>query len=217
MHPATDPLILVLGVHTPNWAPAHESVVVAENSTGSETQVSGMAGRYANALFDLAKDAKAIDAIEKDMAGLARALHDSDDLRRMLRSPVFSAEEQAGAIEAIADKSGANDLTKNFLGLVARNRRLFALGDMAVGLRQLVAKHRGEVTAEVTSAAALDDKHIEELKKTLAASVGKDVQLTTKVDPGLLGGLVVKLGSRMIDTSIRTKLNNLKIAMKEVG
>lgn len=176
-----------------------------------------MAGRYARALFDLANDANALDAVASDMKSLRSMLAESDDLREMVRSPVYSEEDQQAAMKAVAEKAGFQELTTNFLGLVARNRRLFAVGGMAHVFAELLAKHRGEVTAEVVSAVALTDAQSTELKAALSKSVGKDIQMDTSVDASLLGGLIVKIGSRMIDSSVRTKLNNLQVAMKEVG
>ncbi len=177
----------------------------------------GIAERYATALFDLATEAKVVDAVEKDLDGLDGLLKESVELRRLVTSPLFSREDQAKAMGAVLDKAGAHKITKNFVGLVARNRRLFALPNMIAAFRQLLADERGEVTARVTSARALKDKQVEALKKALHAALGKDVKLDLAVDEELLGGLIVKVGSRMIDSSIRTKLNNLKIAMKEAG
>ncbi len=134
-----------------------------------------------------------------------------------MRSPVFSSAEQSAAIDVIARKGGFSELTGNFLRLLARNRRLFALSDIARSFRALLAQHRNEVTAEVVSAIPLTDEQTEELKATLKAKTGRNIDLDARIDPALIGGLVVKIGSRMIDSSIRTKLNNLKIAMKEAG
>ena len=179
--------------------------------------ISGVAGRYASALFDLAANANALDSIGEELASVGRMIDESDDLRRLVRSPVFSAEEQGAALAKILDSAGIKGLTANFIGLVARNRRLFALRDMIRGFQGLLAAHRGEVTADVVTAHPLDYAQTAALKDAIKASVGKDIQIATRVDPALLGGLVVKVGSRMIDTSLRTKLNSLKIAMKEVG
>jgi F-type H+-transporting ATPase subunit delta len=141
----------------------------------------------------------------------------SPELSRLVRSPVFSAEEQGKALAAVLSKAGISGMTANFLGVIAKNRRLFALPDMITSYVALAAQARGEVTAEVASAIPLTDAQLTELKATLKTTVGKDVLLTTRVDPGLLGGLIVKIGSRMIDSSLRTKLDSLKIRMKEVG
>ncbi len=182
---------------------------------GEEPIVAGMAGRYATALFDLARDSNALDPVAKDLAALRELIQGSDDLRRLVRSPVFSAEEQTGAMNAILDRLSVHELTRKFVGLVAKNRRLFALQDMTRAYATLLAKHRGEMTATVTSAHPLTDEQVSALKATLKQSFKLDVNLTTDVDPHLMGGLVVKVGSRMIDTSLKTKLDNLQLAMKE--
>ena len=179
--------------------------------------MAGVAGRYASALFELASESKQVGEIEAELGKFESLLDMSEDLRRMVRSPVFSAEEQTRAIAAVLDKAGIGGLTANFFKLIASNRRLFAVGDMIKAFRALSAKARGEVTAEVTSAIALNDAQIATLKDTLKASVGKDVLLATRVDPSLLGGLVVKIGSRMIDSSLRTKLTSLESMLKGAG
>ena len=142
---------------------------------------------------------------------------DSQDLRRLVRSPVISADDQAKALTAILAKAGISGLTANFLRLIARNRRLFAAADMLKNFRALLARERGEVTAEVASAHALTPAQMQQLSDMLRTSIGKNVQIDTRVDPGLLGGLIVKVGSKMIDNSLRTKLSNLKVAMKGIG
>jgi F-type H+-transporting ATPase subunit delta len=186
------------------------------NVAGEDSDVSGVAGRYATALFDLARDDGAIDTVAGDMTAFKAMLDDSADLRRLVRSPAFSAADQSKALAAVLSKAGASQLTANFMGLIARNRRLFAIEDIIKTFQTLVARHRNQMAAEVTSAVALNDAQVSALKQTLAASTGRDVQLAMKIDPSILGGLVVKLGSRMIDSSLKTKLNALKFAMKEV-
>lgn len=182
------------------------------------TMMASVAGRYASALFELANEQRALREVEQDLIGLQSMLDGSEDLRRLVRSPVFSAEEQSRAIAAVAEKAGLQPLTVNFLKLIARNRRLFALGDMIRDFRLLAARWRGEVSADVVSAHPLTPAQLEALKEALkAAASGKDVQINTRVDASLLGGLIVKMGSRMIDSSLRTRLNNLKIAMKGTG
>lgn len=176
----------------------------------------GVTGRYASALFDLANESGALPQVEKDFAALGGMLEESADLRRLVRSPVFSAEQLDSAIGSIAAKAGFHQLTVNFLKLLARNRRMFSLDGMIASFRALCARHRGEVTADVTTAHALTSEQLDALTDTLRGKVGKNVKVQTRVDPALLGGLVVKIGSRMIDSSIRTKLNALKTAMKEV-
>ena len=141
----------------------------------------------------------------------------SDDLRRMVMNPVFSADDQGKAVKAVLAKAGVGGLAANFLQVLAKNRRLFALPDMIKGFRAIAARERGEVTADVASAHTLTDAQLQALKDTLKSSVGKDVQINAEVDPSLLGGLVVKIGSRMIDSSLKTKLNALKVAMKGTG
>jgi F-type H+-transporting ATPase subunit delta len=182
-----------------------------------DQMTASMPGRYASALFDLAKDQGQLKEVEADLAKFAAVLGSSDDLQRMVRSPVFSAGDQGKALAAIFAKGGLGGLTSNFLKLLARNRRLFAVADMIKIFRALAARQRGEVAAEVSSAHPLTDAQLAALKDSLKASVGKDVMLHAKVDPALLGGLVVKIGSRMIDSSLRTKLNSLKVAMKGTG
>ena len=177
-----------------------------------------MAGRYATALFELALDAKAVDAVKADLDRFETMIASSADLHRLVRSPVFGAEEQARALAAVLDKAGIGGLAANFLKLVTSNRRLFAVRDMIRGFRALVAKWKGEVAAEVTVAEKLSDQHLDALKSALkSVTGGKAVDLAVKVDPAIIGGLVVKLGSRMVDSSLRTKLNAIKHAMKEAG
>ena len=173
-----------------------------------------VAGRYAAALFDLANDESKLPEVEADLGKVQAMLDESSELRQLVASPLYSTEEQTRAIADVAGKAGISGLTVNFLKLIAGNRRLAALADMIANFRKLAAKSRGEVTAEVTSAVALSDAHVAELKDALKASVGKDVQLVTRVDASLLGGLVVKIGSRMIDSSLRTKLANMRVTLK---
>jgi len=177
--------------------------------------VSGMAGRYATALFDLAKDGNAIDAVAADLERFDTLIAESPDLSRMVRSPVFSADEQLAALSAVLERAGIGGLTAKFLKLITSNRRLFAVRDMVRAYRKLVAAHKGEATADVTVAEALKDEHLGALRAALKSVSGKDVDLNIKVDPTIIGGLVVKLGSRMVDTSLRTKLNAIRHAMKE--
>ncbi len=180
-----------------------------------EPTVSGMAGRYATALFELAKESNAIDDVKADLERFDALIADSDDLRRLVRSPVFSADEQLRALGAVVERAALGDIAVKFLKLVTANRRLFAARDMIRGYRELVALHKGEATAEVTVAEPLKDEHVEALRSALKSVSGKDVDLHIKIDPAIIGGLVVKLGSRMVDTSLRTKLNAIKHAMKE--
>jgi F-type H+-transporting ATPase subunit delta len=179
--------------------------------------VSGVSGRYATALFELARDEKSIDAVKADLDKFDAMLNDSADLKRLVRSPVFAAETQAKAISAVLEKAGINGISANFLKVLTANRRLFAVADVIRAFRALVAKFKGEATADVTVAEALNDKNLDALKAALKSVTGKDVALNVKVDPSIIGGLVVKLGSRMVDSSLRTKLNSIKHAMKEAG
>jgi F-type H+-transporting ATPase subunit delta len=188
-------------------------VVVAQ---GDQT-VSGVAGRYATALFELAEEANSVDQVGTDLATFQALMDESDDLRRLVRSPVFSAEDQISALEAICAEAQIKSLALNFIKLAAQNRRLFVLSDMIKAYRTLVAQSKGEISAEVTSADTLSPTHLDDLKAAIKASVGRDVHLSTRVDPAILGGLIVKVGSRMVDNSLKTKLQNLKIAMKGIG
>lgn len=173
-----------------------------------------MAGRYAAALFDLAKDQGQIDQVEKDIEGFQNLLDMSEDLRRMVASPVIPEDEQANAIANLLEKAGISGLTANFFKLVAKNRRLFAVSDMISAFRSIAAADRGEVTAEITTATELSDDQTAALKATLKESVGKDVQLDVSIDPAILGGLIVKIGSRMVDSSLRSKLSQMKVGLK---
>ncbi len=180
-----------------------------------DTIVSGVAGRYATALFDLARESNTIDALKADLDRFDALIAGSADLLRLVRSPVFSADEQLQALTAVLERAAIAGLAERFLKLVAANRRLFAVRDMVKAFRALVADHKGEATAEVTVAEQLKDEHVAALRAALKAVTGKDVDLAVKVDPAILGGLVVKVGSRMVDTSLRTKLNAIRHAMKE--
>jgi len=179
--------------------------------------MASVAGRYASALFDLAREQGQLTQVEADVGAVQKLLDESADLRQLVRSPVIAADEQRKALLAVLAKAGVGGLVSNFLGLVARNRRLFATPDMLKAFRAIAARHRGEVAAEVASAQPLSEAQLTQIKDTLRVQVGKDVRLATRVDPALLGGLVVKIGSRMIDSSLRTKLNSLKTLMKEVS
>jgi len=174
-----------------------------------------MAGRYAIALFDLAREANAIDAVKADLDRFNALVAESADLSRLVRSPVFSADEQLQALSAVLARAGISGLAANFLKLVTTNRRLFAVRDMVKAFRELVADYKGEATAEVTVAEALKNEHLAALRDALSAVSGKEVDLNIKIDPAIIGGLVVKLGSRMVDTSLRTKLEAIRHAMKE--
>jgi F-type H+-transporting ATPase subunit delta len=176
-----------------------ENTIVASDDTNTQSA----AGRYASALFDLAKEQKQVAAVESDLSRFAALLDGSADLQRLVLSPVFSADEQSNALTAVLAKANIAGLAGNFLRLLARNRRLFAVSDMIKSYRAIAAKDRGE--------------QMNALRDQLKASVGKDVAIAAKVDPSLLGGLIVKVGSRMIDSSLKTKLSMLKVAMKGTG
>ncbi len=178
---------------------------------------SGAAGRYATALFEIARDDGKLDKVEEDVTALEAALADSDDLTAMIHSPIPSRAEQGAAMAAIAAKMGLGPEVSNTVALMAANRRLFVLPAMLAGVRALTAEHRGEVTAEVTAPAPLDDRQTKALAEKLRASIGKEVKLAVAVDRSLIAGLIVKVGSRMIDTSIRSKLSHLQNELKEVG
>jgi F-type H+-transporting ATPase subunit delta len=185
---------------------------VASEATG----VTGLAERYARALFDLADESRSLDQIAADLRAVADMLASSADLRRAIRSPVIDRVAQGKAIAAIADQAGLSKLTHNFLGLLARNRRLFALPEMIEAFLNHLAERRGEVTAQVVSAAPLSDAQSAALAEALRKSAGAKLAIQSRIDPSLLGGLVVRLGSRMIDASLKSKLNRLQLAMKGV-
>jgi F-type H+-transporting ATPase subunit delta len=183
----------------------------------STSPVSAVAERYARSLFDLASEANSVEAAERDLGRFEALLAGSDELRRMISSPVFSADEQFRAISAIADQANIGGLVGNFLRVVAKNRRLFAVPGMIAVFRRIAAEARGEIAADVISAHDLSPAQRDDLRAALKDVAGKDVAVSLTVDPTLLGGLVVKMGSRQIDTSLKTKLNSLKLALKEVG
>ncbi|HXZ22281.1 MAG TPA: F0F1 ATP synthase subunit delta [Pseudolabrys sp.] len=183
---------------------------------GEDPIISGMAGRYATALFELALDNKAVDAVKKDLDQFDALVASSADLYRLVRSPVFDADEQLKALSAILDRAGITGLAANFLRVITTNRRLFAVRDMIRAFRLLIAQHKGEVTAQVTVAEKLSDKNLDALKSALSSVTGgKDIDLDVKIEPAIIGGLIVRVGSRMVDSSLRTKLNSIKLAMKE--
>jgi len=182
--------------------------------TATQDTVSGMPGRYALALFELAQESKSIAGVGKDLDNFSALVEKSDDLMRMVKSPVFGADEQLSAITAILAKAKISGIAGNFIKLTAQNRRLFAVLGMIKAYRTLVSLDKGEITAEVTSAEKLSAKQITKIKSSLKAAVGQDVQLVTTIDSDILGGLIVKVGSRMVDNSLRTKLQSMKIAMK---
>ncbi|MEZ5812278.1 MAG: F0F1 ATP synthase subunit delta [Rhizobiaceae bacterium] len=183
----------------------------------STSPISGVAQRYAASLYELAEDAKSVSRVEGDLDRFEKLIEGSDDLKRLITSPVFSGDEQLRAISAVIDKAGISGLTGNFVRVVARNRRLFAAPAMIRAFRHIAAAARGEVAADVTSAHALSAAQKKELAAALKSVAGKDVAMNVTVDPSILGGMIVKIGSRQIDTSLKTKLNSLKLALKEVG
>ncbi|MDI1262169.1 MAG: F0F1 ATP synthase subunit delta [bacterium] len=182
-----------------------------------DPSVSGVSGRYATALFELARDEKSVDAVKADLEKFEAMLADSADLKRLVRSPVFSADAQSKALNAVLEKAGISGISAKFLNVLTANRRLFAVADVIRAFRALVANFKGEASADVTVAESLNEKNLDALKTALKSVTGKDVALNVKVDPSIIGGLVVKLGSRMVDSSLRTKLNSIKHAMKEAG
>jgi len=177
----------------------------------------GIAERYATAIFDIAQESNALSGLEGGLNDLSAALAESEDLRKLIDSPLVSRDEQEGAILGVADKMGLDPVLRNTLGLMAQKRRLFVLPQLIATLREKLADARGEITADVISAKALTKGQSEKLAETLKARVGKDVSINATVDKDIIGGLIVKVGSKMIDTSIRSKLASLQNAMKEVG
>lgn len=189
-----------------------------ELSLSAENTISsGIAGRYATALFDLALEAKQVEAVESDLALIKGMMSESADLAWLVRSPLISRDDQAKAMAAVLEKLGVNDLVRRFVGTVALNRRLFAISGMIESFGALLSAHRGEVVANVTSAKTLSKDQLEAVSSALKAAIGSDVSVNAAVDESLIGGMIVKVGSRMVDSSIRTKLQNLKFAMKGVG
>jgi F-type H+-transporting ATPase subunit delta len=183
-----------------------------------EILVSGVAGRYASALFSLAEDDRQTEAVAQSLAKLDALIAESPDLGRLVRSPVFSAGDQLLGLNAILDKEGIGGIAANFVRLVTVKRRLFFIRQMIADYRKLYDASRGVTRAEVTSALALSDANLAALKDQLkGASGGREVDLDVKVDPSIIGGLIVKLGSRMVDGSLKTKLSAIRLAMKEVG
>lgn len=183
----------------------------------TSTLTSGVAGRYATALFEFALENDALEETERDLAALKAALADSPELKSVIVSPLYDRAEQGNAMAAVGEAMGLGTTVRNLIGLMAAKRRLFALPQVIDMVARLAAEHRGEITAEVTAARPLSDAQTAALKEQLAGATDRTVKLNVTVDPGLIGGLVVKLGSRMIDTSIRSKLMGLQTAMKEVG
>jgi F-type H+-transporting ATPase subunit delta len=186
---------------------------VAAQGTGQD----GLAARYAAALFELADSRRELDAVASDLITLRAMLRDSADLQRLTRSPVLTRDAQARAMAALLQAAGSGDLVRRFVGLVAENRRLFALPAMIDAYLAELARRRGEITAEVTAARPLDDRQRQAVAEAVQRAVGGRVSLDVKVDPALIGGLVVKVASRMVDSSLRSKLQRLQLVMKGVG
>ena len=184
------------------------------NVAAEKAQETGLAGRYANAVFELAQEEKAVDLLADDFTALSRLIGESRDLARLIKAPVYSREEQGKAIKAVLEKMGASALATQFVLTLAAKRRLFALPDIIRAYERLVAQLKGEVRAEVTSARPLSEAETAQLKSVLKAKLGREPRLQTFVDPSLLGGLVVRVGSRMIDSSLSTKLNGIRSAMR---
>jgi F-type H+-transporting ATPase subunit delta len=178
------------------------------------TGTTGLAGRYATALFQLAEADATLDEVADDLNSLGNMIENSDDLLRLIRSPALSRDAQGNAMAAVAERAGLCDLVRRFVGVLAYNRRLFAVPDMIAAYQALWAAHRGEETARVISASQLSDKQMSDLAASLKKAMGVAVAVDARVDPGLLGGLVVQVGSRMVDSSLATKLQSMRLAMK---
>lgn len=175
---------------------------------------SGIAERYASALYDLADEQKALDQVAGDLRGFQKGMEESEDLRRLVQSPAIAREDQIRALQAIAKEGGAHRLTSNFLALIAKNRRLFAINQIIEAFLETLAERRGEVTAKVATATELSESQLAKITDAVKQAVGANAKIETRVDPELLGGLVVRVGSRMYDSSLRSKLQRLEIAMK---
>ena len=183
---------------------------------GQSVGGAGLADRYATALSELARERGAIEEIERDLDSIRELVDGSDDLRRVVRSQTLSRAEQGKALDAVLERLGTNQYVRNFVALLARNRRVFLLTDMIAAFQAKLAEHRGEVSAEVTSAVPLKPNHLDAVRDALRTIVGRDVTLESRVDPSLIGGLTVRVGSRMLDNSLKTKLQNLELAMKGI-
>lgn len=190
---------------------------MADDVSVSGSIVSGIAGRYASALFELAAEAGQVEAVGRDLKAFDDMIAGSADLDRLVRNPVFTTEQQQAAIGAVLDKVKISGLAGNFIRLLASKRRLFAFRDMVRAYLAIADQKAGVVRAEVTVADTMSEKNRKAVQEALNSVTGKNVQISERIDPSIIGGLIVKLGSRMVDSSLRTKLNSLKIAMKEVG
>jgi F-type H+-transporting ATPase subunit delta len=182
-----------------------------------DTGTAGLAARYAAALFELADEAKQLDSVAADLRTVKAMIEQSSDLRRLVRSPALSRAEQGRALGAVLQQAGSGDIVRRFVGLVAENRRLFALVDMIDAFLAELARRRGEVTAMVTSAQALSEAQVASVTDALKRAVGGKVAVELKTDASLIGGLIFKVGSRMIDSSLKSKLQRLQLSMKGVG
>lgn len=185
--------------------------------SGTASFSHGIAGRYATALFEIAKEAKKLPAVEKDLNSLEAALDGSPEMKDLISNPVYTRAEQGASMAAIAKKMKLGKEVTNTVGLMASKRRLFALPAFIGSVKSLIADEKGEVIAEVTSAKALTKTQSDKLAASLKKTFGKDIVINAAVDESIIGGLIVKVGSKMIDTSIKSKLSNLQNAMKEVG
>ena len=197
----------------PCGAPAATGSSVAQ----VETSMSGVAGRYGAALFELANESGTADAVSGDLKRFAAFIEESADLKRLVTSPVFTADQQKAAVGAVLDRAGIGGIVANFIRLVAQKRRLFVLPAMIRAYEALLAAKKGIVPAEVTVAEAMPDQLLADLKSALAKTAGQEVSLAVKVNPDIIGGMIVKLGHRMFDASLKTKLNALRVAMREVN
>lgn len=194
-----------------------EVYAVSVNNAPDRNVVTGLAGRYATALFDLAREGGKIDETGAELLGFKGLIESSADLKLLITSPQIGRSDKASAVKAISEKAGFSVLTKNFLGTLAKNGRLSAFSHVADAFKILAAHHRGEVTADVKAAHALSDLQLDALKSKLRSAMGRDIAVNVTVDDTLLGGLIVKVGSKMIDSSLKTKLDRLEIAMKGAG
>ena len=189
---------------------------MAQHGSQEGPLLSGVALRYASAMFELAREGNVVDAVSGDLGRFDQMIRGSEDLQRLIRNPIFTADEQSAAVGALLDKAGISGLAGNFIRLVAAKRRLFALPDMIRAYQDLVSDAKGIVRAQVTLAEAPSDKVLNEIKAALRDVAKADVSVDVRIDPSLIGGLIVKMGSRMVDASVRTKLNSIRLAMKEV-
>lgn len=185
--------------------------------TSATAGYTGLAGRYASALFELASSAKSIDSVAAEMQSIDALIQESADFRRLIASPVISRQSQWQAVEAILKAAGTGDLTRRFIGVITENRRLFVLPDIIRSFLQRVAEERGQTPVEVISAKALTDAQHGAITRALQKAISKQIALTTHTDRDLLGGLVVKVGSRMVDSSLKSKLKRLSLAIKGVA